>query len=302
MPWRNFQGLQVQPSPPSNIKRRYSVTVDILAYQRCPIQYGTFRVRKYEPALAVQLFYGTIIHQVLDRAHMHYRGIIGPQQPGAFPGEQDIENYFQEVENSLRARRIRAVNQVRDQALEVLKRFNCLEGPTLYPRILDTECRLQADQGTYILHGNVDVLAVAEGQPDAVEIWDYKGTERPSRRDPSYQQYVFQMQVYAELYRRRTGQTPRRAILYFLNELAGPTPPSTRPRDAILEVTIDQIQVNQAIDNFNATVRDIEHCRNCGTWPSPTLTPLEKTCDACDLRWNCDAARSFGRNYNLIYP
>ncbi|MCL6478316.1 MAG: PD-(D/E)XK nuclease family protein [Peptococcaceae bacterium] len=302
MPWRNFQGLQVPLQAATNRKRRYSVTADILAFQLCSIQYGTFKIRKYEPALAVQLFYGTIIHQVLDRAHAHYQGLIGPQQQGLFPTDQDIENYFQEVENSLRARRIRAISQVRDQALEVLKRFNRLEGPTLYPRVINTECRLQTDQGLYILHGNVDVLATAIGQPNEIELWDYKGGKYPSRGDPLFQRYIFQMQVYAELYRRQTGRFPQRAILYFLNELAGSHVPQTRPVNAVLEVPLDSFSVNAAMASFTSTVQRIEQCRSSNTWPGPTVAPPEETCDACDLRWNCNAASNFGRVYSLIHP
>lgn len=302
MSWQNFQNLQIPLSAPSLRKRRFSVTADILAYQNCSIQYGTFAVRKYEPALAVQLFYGTVIHEVLDRAHAHFRGLIGPQMKGAFPTDQSIEDYFLEVENSLRARRIRAVNQVRDQALEVLKRFNRLEGPTLYPRVFDTECRLQSDQGAYILHGNVDVLATDPTRLDAVEIWDYKGSHKPSKGEPTYQKHVFQMQVYAELYRRRTGQIPRHAILYYLNELAGATPPQTRPVNAILEVTFDPNSVNQAMSSFNSTVQAIEQGRNTNMWPDPATPPTVETCDACDLRWNCQAAQNLGRTYPLRYP
>lgn len=167
--WQHFQSLKLPYTTPAQSRRRYSVTADILAYQQCSIQYGAFAARRYEPALVVQLFYGTIIHQVLDRAHAHFRGELGVPQ-GTLPADGDIENYFAEVENALVARRIRAVQNARDQALKILKRFNSLEGPQLYPRIIDTECRLQADQGQYILHGNVDVLADSNGGDNGVEI------------------------------------------------------------------------------------------------------------------------------------
>ncbi len=302
MPWRNYIGLHVPSQTPVSIKRRYSITADILSFQRCSMQYSEFKVRKYEPALALQLFYGTIIHQVLDRAHTHFRGLIGPNVPGSLPTDQEIDGYFLEVENSLRARRISAVVQVRDQALTILKRFNTLEGPTLYHRILNTECKLQADQGNYILHGNVDVLATYEGDPNEVEIWDYKGSDRPSQGDPLYQQYVYQMQVYAELYRRRTGQTPKRAVLYFLNSLSGPSTPTTRPVNSMLEVTLDQTSINTAMQNFAATVNVIEQCRAANNWPNPNTPPPEETCNACDKRWNCLAAANLGRTYQLLYP
>ena len=300
--WQNFQSLQVPFNPPAQSRRRYSVTADILAYQQCSLQYAAFAVRRYEPALIVQLFYGTIIHQVLDRAHAHYRGELAVP-PGSLPSGSDIDNYFTQVENALIARRIRAVKSVRDQAREILQRFNSLEGPTLYPRIQDTECRLQADQGQYILHGNVDVLVASDNSnTSAVEIWDYKGATKPSLGDPDYQRYVFQMQVYADLYRQKTGITPSKAILYFLNELGGNPAPTTRPVNALLEVNLNQIAVQQALQAFDQTVQQIEGCRTSRVWPNPVQPPTLSTCNACDLRWNCNAASSFGRPYPLIYP
>ncbi|GAB5517610.1 PD-(D/E)XK nuclease family protein [Rhodopirellula baltica] len=300
MIYKQFESLQLPHEPPTQARRRYSVTADILAYQQCSLQYGAFSARKYEPALVVQLFYGTIIHQVLDRAHAHYRGDLGAPA-GSLPTDADIDAYFAEVENALIARRIRAVQSVRDQAKTILKRFNTLEGSTLYPRIIDTECRLQADQGQYILHGNVDVLVATDDTAD-VEIWDYKGAYKPSQGDADYQRYVFQMQVYADLYRQRTGTAPRKAVLYFLNELSGDTAPSTRPVNALLEVSLDPQEVQQALQSFGGTVGDIEQCRDSRVWPNPVEAPPEKTCSACDLRWNCPAVGGFNRTYPLIYP
>jgi putative RecB family exonuclease len=299
--WQHFQSLQLAHNPRAQSRRRYSVTADILAYQQCSIQYGAFAARRYEPALVVQLFYGTIIHQVLDRAHAHYRGELGVP-PGTLPTDADIDNYFMEVENALIARRIRAVQSVRDQAKTILKRFNSLEGPTLYPRIIDTECRLQADQGQYILHGNVDVLVASDVGGNAVEIWDYKGAYRPSLNDPDYQRYVFQMQVYADLYRQKTGQAPTKAVLYFLNELSGDHVPQVRPVNALLEVSLNPVEVQQALQSFGQTVQQIEGCRATRNWPDPAFAPTLATCNACDLRWNCDAASKFGRDYPMLHP
>lgn len=299
---QHFNSLQIQNAALTPPRRRYSVTSDILAYQQCSIQYGAYAVRRYEPALVVQLFYGTVVHQVLDLAHTHYRGELG-FPTGTMPTEADISRYFGEVENALKARRIRAVNNVKDQALRVLQRFNALEGPLLYPRILDTECLLQAQQPGYILHGNVDVLAQAGSASNGgVEIWDYKGTRKPSLGDPAYQRHVFQLQVYADLYRRKTGQAPTKAILYFLNELAPGPEPKQRPVNALLEVSLDPSAVQQALGSFSQTVQKIESCRASRNWPAPVEDPGEATCDACDLRWNCGAALGRGRSYPLVLP
>ena len=287
MRWNNYEGKHFGYKADSPVKRRYSITADVLSYQRCPQQYSLYKIRKYESSMTNQLFYGTVIHQVLDRAHMHYKGILDPSTAGKLPTDEDIASYFQEVDIALRARHITAGEKVKDQALEIIKRFNSIEGPNLYPRVVNTECRLMTDKAAYILHGNVDVLATSPQNPNTVEIWDYKGTNRPSQGDPQYQQYIYQMQVYADLYRKQTGIMPQKAILYFLNHLSGEPSPSSTPRNAMLEVTLDSAAVDTAIENFSNTVSEIENSRLSGTWASPAQIPPKETCDICDLRWRC---------------
>ncbi len=309
MTWQHYNSIHVPRRASTGVKRRYSVTSHILAYRRCSRQYGFFGERKYEPALVVQMFYGTVVHQVLDIAHAHYAGLLEPSLKDQIPTDEDIDEYFTQVENGLRARRIYAVRNVREHAKKVLKRFNSLEGPTLYPRVVDTECRLQADRGDYILHGNVDVLArtadaaqIQTPDPSHMELWDYKGTRRPSITSPDFENYRFQMLVYAELYRMKTGSLPETGILYFLSELADDPPPNARPINATLEVNFDQEQVHRAMEEFQHTVADIEQCRLLRQWPDPGEPPTEETCDACDVRWNCRAATRFGRGYDMLYP
>ena len=79
----------------------------------------------------VQLFYGTIIHQVLDRAHAHFRGEFGAPAGNASDRQGYQTLTFVEVEKRPGGEpRIRAsLEVVRDQALKVLKRFNSIEGP-----------------------------------------------------------------------------------------------------------------------------------------------------------------------------
>ena len=63
-----FSTVVVEPPSEPFVKRRYSVTADVVAYRRCARQYGAFRVHSYAPAHQTQLYFGTIVHQVLDHA------------------------------------------------------------------------------------------------------------------------------------------------------------------------------------------------------------------------------------------
>ncbi len=291
MPWRNFQSVQVQPSVALLSRPRLSLTSDIVAFRRCRRQYGYFGNDGFAPAHTVQIFYGTIIHQVLDRCHRRYSGLLG-SPPQTMPTDADIDGYFTEVETALRAHGVRAINAVvRDRALAILKAFNRIEGATLYPRVVDTEYRLESDRQQYVMRGVVDVLADdAQAEAGQREIWDYKGTNRPGGSDPVLQDYVWQMCIYAELYRARTGSYPSRAILYFVNELfadPGDPPLTARPPRAVYEVTFTPQMIQEALAAFDQTAQDIAQCKVQQAWPGPGTPPDDATCDVCDIRWNC---------------
>lgn len=310
--WEHFQHIQGISRTTFTPRRRYSVTSDILSFRRCPRQYGFEVEHGYQPSRTSQLFYGTIIHQVLDRAHAHYGGLIDPSTRGAFPSDEDIERYFRQVQASLRARGIRGARvAVEEQALRLVQIFNREEGPTLYPRVVDTEHRMQSDETDFILHGTVDVLAapdVTDRGFDSLEIWDYKGLKRPQSNDPRLLDFEFQMLVYAALYHRRHGVYPWLANLYFLNELADDSRPMEERRQrALLHVPIDHSRVQSALNNFKMTVDHIEGARANQNWPAPVIGqgPGEETCVACDARWNCPTVRndpSLNRRIPIRYP
>ncbi|OLD63967.1 MAG: hypothetical protein AUF65_00735 [Chloroflexi bacterium 13_1_20CM_50_12] len=331
-----FSGLSILLQSNKPLKRRYSVTADIVAFRRCARQYGAFRVHRYAPAYQTQLYFGTILHQVLDRCHSHYHGTIEPSTKGSIPDNgkilsddaiddyfssvanaqksgqaiplppSAIVRYFLEVEDGLKSRGIRAVTpDLRIKAVRLLQYFNALEGPTLYPRVRDTEYRLQSDQTTHILQGVVDLLVDtpnSSGEPAFCEIWDYKGTSRVGLAAADLQTYEFQMRVYAHLYELKHGVLPQSVILYFMNELDGPSCPTTRPVNAILQVSLNPADIAIAMQEFTKTVSEIEDARRTDLWhPAIPGTISDADCTICDLRWDCPTPNG-GKGVPLRYP
>jgi hypothetical protein len=332
-----YSGISVSIPHLSKIKRRYSVTSDVVAFRRCARQYGAFKPHNYAPAYQTQLYFGTIIHQVLDRCHSHYHGSVDPSTKGLIPdsgltlSNSDIQDYFDaaylahktksappippsaivkyfvEVENGLKSRGIRAVTpDLRVQAIRILQYFNTLEGPVLYQKVVDTEHRLQADRTDHILHGVVDLLVGtttgSNTNPAECEIWDYKGKSRISLTPKDLETYEFQMRVYAKLYELKHGVQPKRAVLYFLNELDGPTSPTVRPVNALLSVDIDPMKIDVAVNEFAATVAAIEQARTSDNWsPAAPGSLSEQDCSICDLRWDCPTPNK-GKGVSLRYP
>ena len=288
--WNNFQNVRVPSPRPGVVRPRFSLTSDILSFRHCSRQYGYFGNDGFVPAQATQIFYGTVIHQVLDRCHRHYWGLAGHSQ-GTMPSDADVESYFGDVQNALRSHGVRPASPtVAEKAVRVLKIFNRVEGPTLYPLIRNTEFRLESERNQYVLRGVVDVLARNPNAPDdpaQMEIWDYKGTRFPDLSSTDLRDYVWQMCVYAELYRVQSGTYPARAILYFLNELDLRPEPTDRPLRAVYEVQFTAAGIQQALTQFDVTAQSIITCRANNTWPVPPAAPGKETCDICDIRWNC---------------
>jgi hypothetical protein len=129
-------------------------------------------------------------HPVLAELHESFLGQAGGALELAAGKHYQCDTANAEVRKDGRP----ASPRVAEQAKEVLRTFNRVEGPLLYPRVLDT------------VH--------------------------PARRSTSLRDYEWQMSVYAQLYRVKAGHYPRRAVLYFLNELkprAGQSPVTVRP-------------------------------------------------------------------------
>jgi len=296
MAWTTFKDLKIIPAKKPKIKNRYSVSTDIVLFQRCPRHYGFYEFYKFLPSAPRPIYFGSLLHEVLNRIHKHYFGVPEPRTKGAIPTDEEIDQFILEVENTLRARGYPLIRKsIIDAAKRLLILFNKIEGPSLYPRVIDTEHRLSTTRKEYIITGAVDLLV---GSKNEIEIWDYKGTHRPEPDSEMLRRYEFQMRLYSELYRMRHDKYPDSARMYFLSELDRKPTPKKRPEEAIHQVDLDRKKMKGTLEEFDQIVGEIEACREKGVWPSPTESKRpEEICDFCDFRWSCR-----GSKYSMRYP
>ena len=287
--------------------RKYSTIGDILAYRRCRKQYGFFSVRGFSSATATQTYFGTLVHDVLDRVNRDY--ILKP----ALPDTARVSELVEQAHDRLIRSGIRPYNakQQKERATKLIDRFVKLIGPNFFQYVQETEYRLERALKTpsgqdYILEGIVDVVSGAVShalglpystEPDDVEIWDYKSGSIPEKGSLIMQDYEYQMRVYAELYCQQKGEYPARSVLVFVGELGDDKRwnlaagnPSMFPH-LIYPTHPNPKHINAAMSSFHKTVEDIEAERAlpyAQQWDVPCHTVDEQTCEVCELRYSCD--------------
>lgn len=270
----------VGPASEDDRRRPYSIVGDVLSYRRCKRQYGFLTERRFAGDGEAQLFAGLAVHQTLDWAHRYYRGDVDGAPGGVPPSTDALRDEYDSVVASLRDQRIMPIGQrAIDAVFEQVARFNDTVGPTLYPKIVDTECTLRQSTGDYVLTGVADVIAADDG---ATKLCDYKATDRPAPDHRYLTDYREQLLVYAGLYAAQHGdELPDAGVLYFLAE---DDPEATR-----FEIEFDRDAIDAAMDRFEATVADLERTRETNAWSDmdEDELPDESTCDVCSFRWDC---------------
>lgn len=296
------------------VVRRYSTTGDILSFKRCRRQYGFFHARKFASATATQYYFGTLVHDVMDKIYREYK------RTPVLPTKAQVGAWVDEAHNLLTLAGIRTLDPVAQKAhaVKVIDRFIQLVGKSFLSHIVQTEYRLErplapSSGDPYVLDGIVDVLAGSVshdlGLPFAtnsndIEIWDYKAGKLPRKGDPTLQNYEYQMRVYSELYRQQAGSYPARAVLVFMGELdndatwdfAGGDP--TRFPSLFYIVPAHTRDIDIAMNDFHQTVADIEAERAkpfASQWEVPLHAVDPDTCAACEIRFNCAKVADAGR-------
>ena len=153
------------------------------------------------------------------------------------------------------------------ESLEVLSNYFLVEDPSsLEP--LDRELDMTEDLGEITIRGILDRM---EEDSDGLVITDYKTGKAPPERYaiPAF----FALKIYALLIRRRTGRTPVRLKLMYLN---GPT---------VYEIPVNDSQLDATQRKLQALWEAINRAIVRGDFP----TRPGRLCDWCQYRDICPA-------------
>ena len=237
---------------PAYLVPRYSVTGDILSFNKCGLQYRYLNGSSLPPSRPVQVWFGEFIHSVLELATRYYQ----EKHLGSLPWEVDQINDLicdpvvarlategktprsRSAEVNARRRAIVAINHLGPQLFPLVE---AAEVPVSGTRIMTSGAQFRATY--YEITGRIDLvtspklnsypdkenpvieginsITESEGVEEPYEILvDYKGMRRPAVSSEEWELYERQLQTYAWL--RQQQPDARRVVaglVIFVNEL-----------------------------------------------------------------------------------
>ena len=308
-----------------------SYTGDILAHRRCPRSWAYEKQAGFHPYEQIQAMEGRLIHHAMEWLTRAYTG--SGRHADVADLRAQIEKYFRVLWARGIRTAFTSKQDTIDRVVGNLFPGGVLH-PTVRAAVegaQHTEYELKtvkkviqaaefAGKKRILLTGILDLvvqqtsplsyprtwvwtnLARLEGEPRPIrtvahtgdlEIWDYKGTKAAS---PYLPDYVRQLLTYAALYRERSGELPRRCVLFFVNEkmranqlLAIPVDETVV--DQCLAWTIQQVrQIRATVIEFQRSPMSIagggleDRDKPVGGRVSQEL---KQQCTACGFRFDC---------------
>ncbi|MGP9631995.1 ATP-dependent DNA helicase [Halomonas sp. AOP43-A1-21] len=258
-----------------NLKREYSFTSHITVFQNCAEQYRFFKELEFAPVRESPMLFGSLVHQTIEDIH---KTVLRGEESTI--NQEAIEDWFSANYGMLskKERVYLAPRSQRAALLHVLRYYERENGH--WDRIKEAEVEISLIKDQYILKGNVDLI---RGEQDTVEIIDFKSEKKPDMEKDRerLRQYQNQLEVYAHLVEKRTGQKVSRMHLYYTGEDGG---------NPYVSFTKDERSIGKTIERFDDIVARIEQ-QDYQIEARPT-----KLCQSCDMRAYCDSKNWIFRN------
>ena len=243
-----------------NIKNTFSFTSHITVYETCALQYKFSKELEFMPVRENAMIFGTLVHETIE--DIHRAAIRGEEN---LITKDNIENWFETNYHSIvKSQHTYLAEPQRTAALnQVLRYAQRQDGK--WDTIRQAEVDVSLVQSDYIIEGKIDLVKGIDG---TVEIVDFKSERKPDMEKMRLrlEHYRRQLQIYAYLIEKRTGQKVSKMHLYYTGEENG-NPMITYPyTKSAIEGTVEAFDdtVHKILNkDFKHSCDDANTCRNC---------------------------------------
>jgi DNA helicase-2/ATP-dependent DNA helicase PcrA len=273
--WRDvdLSALRFETVKQIHLKREYSFTSHIAVFENCAEQYRFFKELEFAPIRESPMLFGTLVHQTIEDIH---KTVLRGEESSISP--DSIRSWFSANYATLsKKERVYLAPSSHQAALAHVLRYYERENGH-WDRIRQAEVEISLVKDQYILKGSVDLI---RGENDTVEIIDFKSEKKPDMEKDRerLRQYQHQLEVYAHLVEKRTGQKVSRMHLYYTGEDGG---------NPYISFIKDDRAISKTVARFDDIVERIER-QDYRIAARPA-----KLCPNCDMRAYCD-----GKNWKF---
>ena len=259
--------ITLSESGNSGAKKVYSFS-DIMLYDSCPVKYKFIHELGFMSGASKSAFMGSLVHAVIENIH---KLVISHQESKI--NEQNISDLIESEYAALSTREKTILTKADlDTVKSHVMRYIILRGSD-WGDILRAEAELKLMREDYILEGRTDLISLRDGH---TEITDFKTGRKPNINitgDRSrLETHKKQINIYAYMLGKTTGQMVSRIKLYYTGELTG---------SPEIVYDYDKSEAERIIMQFDSSVRKIIN------QDFSERTNNTETCRECDFRYYC---------------
>lgn len=249
-----------------NIKDSFSFTSHIAVYENCSLQYKFFKELGFTPIRMGATLFGQLIHQTIEDIHK-----AALRNEAHLITNESIQQWLLSNYSTLSKNEHTYLGepQINAALKQVIRYSDRQDGD--WSRIQEAEVEVSLLKPDYIIEGTIDLI---RGEGNTVELVDFKSEKKPDivTDADKIERYKRQLQVYAHLIEKKTGQSVSKLHLYYTGE-ENSNPYITFPAQ--------KNAVEATVNEFDEIVQKIKRKEFC------TKSTSQVLCDNCDFRFYC---------------
>ncbi|MBC8390151.1 MAG: ATP-dependent helicase [Candidatus Cloacimonetes bacterium] len=250
------------------LKKKLSITGDVILYETCPKQYEIFRDFGFSQSSTAQFSLGLLVHNTIEDVH---KKII--KDRSYKPVKTDLLNILDENVRLMKLSNSRILGKILiDNARkQIINYYNNFKDN--FAKILDCEKLIILEKENFYLVGRIDAI-YDDGK--GISLVDFKAHKRPENINGKIiKRYKNQLSIYIHQLIEKFDQKPNNSIIFFTGE--------ADKRKSILKVNITDYDIKNSTMLFDDTAKKIL----TKDYVVEELPNYDEICSQCDYRKVC---------------
>lgn len=255
----NLKEFDFKPVKKVNIKNIYSFS-HIAVFETCELQYKFYKELDFLPIRTNAILFGTVVHETIEDIH---HAVLCNKELSI--NDEKIKEWFNSNYSSLISTEhtYLSATQLEAALKHVLNYAHRQDNNWI--AIKEAEMTISLVKPDYIVEGRVDLI---KKDNNLIDVVDFKSQQKKEvlLNKEQLEYYQKQLNIYAYLVEKKTGQKVNRLCIYFTGD---------NDDDPVMTFPYEESSIDETMAQFDKTVKRIEQkqfydgaknlnvCKNC---------------------------------------